>query len=343
MPDLRDHTTLRLGGPARSWVTATSEAELVGAVSVADDAGDPLLVLGGGSNLVVADAGFGGTVVEVATHGVTADADDPDDLACLGAVTVKVAAGENWDDFVAHAVQQGWVGVEALAGIPGLVGATPIQNVGAYGQEVSQTVAQVRTWDRGEGALRTFTAAECGFGYRTSRFKQEPGRYVVLDVTFLFKQGTLGAPVGYAELARALGVELGERVPIADVRDAVLGLRRGKGMVLDPADHDTWSAGSFFTNPVIDADAVPEGAPAWPQPDGRVKTSAAWLIERAGFGKGYGAGAARLSSKHTLAITNRGEATTVELLELARELRDGVRDRFGIVLVSEPVLVGCFL
>ncbi len=343
MPDLRDHTTLRLGGPARSWVTATSEAELVGAVAVADDAGEPLLVLGGGSNLVVADAGFGGTVVEIKTSGVSADSDDPDDLACLGAVTVKVAAGENWDDFVAHAVRQGWVGVEALAGIPGLVGATPIQNVGAYGQEVSQTVAQVRTWDRGDGALRTFTASECGFGYRTSRFKQEPGRYVVLDVTFLFKQGTLGAPVEYVELARALGVELGERAPLADVRKAVLGLRGGKGMVLDPADHDTWSAGSFFTNPVVDAEVLPEGAPAWPQPDGLVKTSAAWLIERAGFGKGYGDGSVRLSTKHTLAITNRGDATTTQLLDLAREVRDGVRDRFGIVLVNEPVLVGCRL
>jgi UDP-N-acetylmuramate dehydrogenase len=343
VPDLRDHTTLRLGGPARSWVTAMSEAELVGAVTVADDAGEPLLVLGGGSNVVVADAGFDGKVVEVGTSGVSADSDDPDDLACLGAVTVTVAAGENWDDFVAHAVLQGWVGVEALAGIPGLVGATPIQNVGAYGQEVSQTVAQVRTWDRGEGALRTFTASECGFGYRTSRFKQESCRYVVLDVTFLFKQGTLGTPVEYAELARALGVGLGERAPLADVRQAVLGLRGRKGMVLDPADHDTWSAGSFFTNPVIDDDALPEGAPAWPQPDGRVKTSAAWLIERAGFGKGYGDGSARLSTKHPLAITNRGDATTTELLDLAREVRDGVRDRFGIVLVNEPVLVGCHL
>ncbi|HEX6149795.1 UDP-N-acetylmuramate dehydrogenase [Nocardioides sp.] len=344
MPELfRDHTTLRLGGPARSWVRATSEAELVGAVSAADDAGEPVLVLGGGSNLVVADAGFDGTVVEVATSGITADSDDPDDLACLGAVTVKVAAGESWDELVAHAVRQGWVGVEALAGIPGLVGAVPIQNVGAYGQEVSQTIAQVRTWDRGECALRTFSTTECGFGYRTSRFKQEPSRYVVLDVTFLFRQGTLGAPVEYAELARALGVELGDRAPMADVREAVLGLRRGKGMVLDPADHDTWSAGSFFTNPIVDPDAVPEGAPSWPLPDGRVKTSAAWLIERAGFGKGYGDGRVRLSTKHTLAVTNRGEATTAELLELARELRDGVRDRFGIGLVNEPVLVGCRL
>jgi UDP-N-acetylmuramate dehydrogenase len=340
---LRDHTSLRLGGPARTWVTATSEAELVAAVAAADEAGEPLLVLGGGSNLVVCDDGFAGTVVQVATTGVTADADDPDDLACLGAVTVTVAAGESWDRFVARAVDRGWVGVEALSGIPGQVGATPIQNVGAYGQEVSQTVAQVRTYDRGEGELRTFAADECGFGYRTSRFKREPGRYVVLDVTFLFKQGTLGAPVAYAELARALEVEPGGRAPLVDVRRAVLGLRTGKGMVLDPADHDTWSAGSFFTNPVVAPDALPEGAPAWPQPDGRVKTSAAWLIERSGFGKGYGAGPARLSTKHTLALTNRGGATTADLLALAREVRDGVRDRFGIELVNEPVLVGCCL
>jgi UDP-N-acetylmuramate dehydrogenase len=340
---LRDHTSLRLGGPARTWVTATSEAELVAAVAAADEAGEPLLVLGGGSNLVVCDDGFAGTVVQVATSGVTADSDDPDDLACLGAVTVTVAAGESWDRFVAHAVEHGWAGVEALSGIPGQVGATPIQNVGAYGQEVSQTVAQVRTYDRGEGELRTFPAHECGFGYRTSRFKQETGRYVVLDVTFLFKQGTLGAPVAYAELARTLGVEQGERAPLADVRRAVLELRTGKGMVLDPADHDTWSAGSFFTNPVVAPDVLPEGAPAWPQPDGRVKTSAAWLIERAGFGKGYGEGPARLSTKHTLALTNRGSATTADLLALAREVREGVHDRFGIELHNEPVLVGCCL
>ena len=344
MPELlRDHTSLRLGGPARTWVTATSEAELVAAVAAADEAGEPLLVLGGGSNLVVCDDGFAGTVVQVATSGVTADSDDPDDLACLGSVSVTVAAGESWDRFVAHAVEHGWVGVEALSGIPGQVGATPIQNVGAYGQEVSQTVAQVRTYDRGEGELRTFSADECGFGYRTSRFKQETGRYVVLDVTFLFKQGTLGAPVAYAELARTLGVQPGERAPLADVRRAVLELRTGKGMVLDPADHDTWSAGSFFTNPVVAPDVLPEGAPAWPQPDGRVKTSAAWLIERAGFGKGYGEGPARLSTKHTLALTNRGSATTADLLALAREVREGVHDRFGIELHNEPVLVGCCL
>ena len=343
MPEfLRDHTTLRLGGPAREWVEATTERELVEAVRRLDADGEPVLVLAGGSNLVVADEGFDGTVVKIATRGVTADSDDPDDLACLGAVTVTVAAGENWDALVAGAVDAGWVGIEALSGIPGSVGATPIQNVGAYGQEVSETLAAVRTWDRQEGRLRTLAAADCGFGYRTSRFKAEPGRFVVLDVTFLLKQGTLGAPVRYAELAATLGIQTGERAPLADVRAAVLKLRSGKGMVLDPEDHDTWSAGSFFTNPVVAAADVPGGAPAWPQGDG-VKTSAAWLIEQAGFGKGYGGDRLSLSTKHTLALTNRGEATTADLLALAREIRDGVEARFGIRLVNEPVLVGCTL
>jgi UDP-N-acetylmuramate dehydrogenase len=335
---LSDHTTLRLGGPAREWVRATSEEELVGALSSAEG---PLLVLGGGSNVVVADAGFDGTVVEVATRGVQADVEG-DDPTC-GGVVVTVAAGESWDELVTQAVERGWVGVEALAGIPGLVGATPIQNVGAYGQEVAQTVARVRVWDRVLKGVRTFANADCGFGYRTSRFKADPERHVVLDVTFQLRQGDLGAPVQYAELARTLGIELGRRAPLTEVRDAVLALRRSKGMVLDADDHDTWSAGSFFTNPVVNESAVPAGAPAWPQLDGQVKTSAAWLIEQAGFHKGFGSGAVRLSTKHTLAITNRGGATTEELLALAREVRDGVRERFGVTLVNEPVTVGCSL
>jgi UDP-N-acetylmuramate dehydrogenase len=339
---LSDHTTLRLGGPAARFVEATTEDELVAEVRRADAAGEPLLVLGGGSNLVVADAGFEGTVVQVSTSGFTADVEG-DDATC-GGVVVTVAAGESWDSFVATALDRGWVGVEALAGIPGSVGATPIQNVGAYGQEVSQTLAKVRVWDRRLRGVRTFAAADCGFGYRTSRFKADPGgRHLVLDVTFQFRQGRLAEPVGYAELAAALGIAPGERTPAADVRAAVLGLRAGKGMVLDPGDHDTWSAGSFFTNPVLAADEVPDGAPAWPQADGTVKTSAAWLIERSGFGKGYGDGAARVSAKHTLALTNRGGATTAELLALAREIRDGVEQRFGVRLVNEPVLVGASL
>jgi UDP-N-acetylmuramate dehydrogenase len=338
VPELRDHTTLRLGGPARAWVRAATEAELVDAVRRADEAGEPVLVLGGGSNVVVADEGFAGTVVEVATSGVVPDIED-DDATC-GGVVVRVAAGEDWDTFVETAVDRGWLGVEALSGIPGLVGATPIQNVGAYGQEVAQTLSSVRVWDRTLRGVRSFPAAECGFGYRTSRFKADPGRHVVLEVTFQLRQGTLGAPVAYAELARALGVEPGTRAPMTEVRKAVLDLRTSKGMVLDPADHDTWSAGSFFTNPVLPAAAVPAGAPAWPQEDGSVKTSAAWLIEQAGFRKGYGEGPARLSTKHTLAITNRGGASAADVLALAREIRNGVEARFGVRLVNEPVLVG---
>ena len=337
---LAQHTTLRLGGPAAHYVEARTEAELVEAVRTADESAEPVLLVAGGSNLVVADDGFPGTVVKIATRGVTADQD-----ACSGA-TVTVAAGEPWDDFVARAVEEGWVGVEALSGIPGSVGATPIQNVGAYGQEVAETIASVRCWDRREAAVRTIAAADCGFGYRTSRFKRDPGRYVVLTVTFQLRLGDLGAPVKYAELARTLGVDAGERVPMPQVREAVLGLRRGKGMVLDADDHDTWSAGSFFTNPLLSAEQaklLPDDAPRWEQPDGRVKTSAAWLIDHAGYAKGYGNAKVSLSTKHTLAVTNRGGAATTDLVALAREIRDGVERGFGIRLENEPVMVGCSL
>jgi len=334
---LAHHTTLRVGGPVADLVVATTEAELIAAVRDADDEGLPLLVLGGGSNVLVSDAGFDGRVVVVRTAGVQSDAD-----ACGGAV-VRASAGELWDDLVVRAATSGWVGVEALSGIPGLVGATPIQNVGAYGQEVADTIASVRCWDRQAGEVRTLFHRDCRFGYRTSRLKQEPGRWVVLEVVFQLRLGDLSAPVRYAELASRLGVELGDRAPLTDVREAVLALRRGKGMVLDDTDHDTWSAGSFFTNPVLPADAVPDGAPAWPQPDGRVKTSAAWLIEHAGFERGHGDARAALSTKHTLAVTNRGGATAADLVALAREVRDGVRDRFGVELEPEPVLVGCGL
>ncbi|WP_342778891.1 UDP-N-acetylmuramate dehydrogenase [Nocardioides humi] len=262
-------------------------------------------------------------------------------------VVVTVAAGEPWDGLVARAVAEGWVGAEALSGIPGTTGATPIQNVGAYGQEVAQTITSVRVWDRMLRGERVFSGEDCRFSYRHSRFKADPGRHLVLDVTFAFGRGAESAPVSYAELARTLGVAVGERAPLAAVREAVLTLRRGKGMVLDPADHDTWSAGSFFTNPFVDPDGVPAGAPSYPQPDGSVKTSAAWLIEHAGFGRGFGldrpGSRVSLSTKHTLALTNRGGATTAALLDLAREVRSGVWDRFGIELVNEPVLVGCAL
>ncbi len=344
---LREHTSLRLGGPAGRFTIATTERDLVGAVQRADEVGEELLILGGGSNLVVSDEGFPGTVVQVATKGMTADIDDEDTLASCSGVTTHVAAGENWDDLVAHAVTHRWVGMEALSGIPGLVGATPIQNVGAYGQEVADTIASVRTWDRVDRCQRTFAVADCGFGYRTSRFKAEPGRYVVLDVAFQLKLGTLGSPIRYAELAAALGVEVGDRAPIEAVREAVLALRTRKGMVLDPADYDTWSAGSFFTNPVLSAESaarlLPADAPKWAQADGTVKTSAAWLIEQAGFAKGYGDERVSLSTKHTLALTNRGGARTSDLLALAREVRTGVADRFGVRLQNEPTLVGCEL
>jgi UDP-N-acetylmuramate dehydrogenase len=334
---LADLTTLRLGGPAAELVEAYDEAELIEGVRSADEEGTPVLVVGGGSNLVVADEGFAGRVVVVRNTGLSSEAD-----LCGGAF-VEIGAGENWDDVVATAVDRGWVGIEALSGIPGTTGATPIQNVGAYGQEISQTLARVRTWDRLLKGVRTFAAVDCGFGYRTSRFKQDPGRHVVLSVTFQFPLGDLGAPVQYAELAGALGIEIGERAPSREIREAVLDLRRSKGMVLDPDDHDTWSTGSFFTNPIVPASAVPDGAPTWPQDDGLVKTSAAWLIERAGFAKGHGNDRVRLSSRHTLALTNRGGASTADLLSLAREIRDGVEQRFGIRLVNEPVLVGCSL
>ncbi len=337
---LAELTTLRVGGPGDRLVEARTDDELVAAVAGCDDAGEPVLLVAGGSNLLVADAGFAGTVVRVATRGVRVESAD----AC-GGVAVRVAAGEPWDPLVARAVAEGWSGVEALSGIPGSTGATPVQNVGAYGQEVSSTIASVRTWDRAERRVRTLANADCRFAYRHSRLKAEPGRFLVLDVAFQLPDGDLGAPVRYGELARALGVEVGQRAPLGAVRDAVLGLRRGKGMVLDGDDCDTWSAGSFFTNPVLDGGAaVPEGAPRFDAGDGRVKTSAAWLIEHAGFGRGYGLpGPASLSTKHTLALTNRGGARAEDLVALAREVRDGVRDAYGITLVNEPVLVGCRL
>ena len=341
---LARHTTLRVGGPARRFVRARTTDAVIDAVSECDARGEPVLLLSGGSNLLVGDDGFDGTVVHLATRGVHLDSGS----ACAG-VSLRVAAGVSWDDLVVHAVEHGYAGIEALSGIPGSTGATPVQNVGAYGQEVAETIATVRTWDRQERRIRTLAAADCEFGYRTSRFKQERfrggPRFVVLEVTFQFRLGDLGAPVRYAELAAALGVELGARAPLAAVRAAVLGLRRRKGMVLDDADPDTWSAGSFFTNPVLtpeQAEALPAGAPRWPMPDGRVKTSAAWLIEHAGFTRGHGLpGPASLSTKHTLALTNRGSARAVDLVTLAREVRDGVRVAFGVTLEPEPVLVGC--
>lgn len=338
-PLLRDLTTSRVGGPAGEYVAADDSQSLVEAVRSADRDGVPVLLVGGGSNLLVGDEGFPGRVVAVRTRGIAVDAED----SCGGAA-MRVAAGESWEALVATAVARGWLGIEALAGIPGSVGATPVQNVGAYGQQVADTVAAVRTLDRTTGRIRTFPAVDCGFGYRMSRFKAEPDRWVVLEVAFAFRRGTVTRHVRYAELAGRLGISVGDRAPADEVAAAVLDLRRAKGMVLDAADPDTWSTGSFFTNPVLDAARMPEGAPSWPAADGLVKTSAAWLIQNSGFTRGWpGGGPARLSGKHTLAVTNRGSASCADLLGVARAVRDGVRDRYGIALEPEPSLVGCAL
>jgi UDP-N-acetylmuramate dehydrogenase len=344
---LADYTTLRLGGPARGFVRAGTEDELIEAVRAADAAREPVLILGGGSNLVVSDEGFDGTVIQVATRGVTRDA---------GPGVLTVAAGEDWDVVVARTVAEGLAGLECLSGIPGLAGATPIQNVGAYGREVSETITGVRVYDRVRRDVLDVPNELCGFGYRTSRFRGTD-RFVVLSVTFRLAVQVLSAPVRYAELAATLGVPLGGQVESAEARAAVIELRQRKGMVIDPADPDTRSVGSFFVNPVLDAPAlaaVEAAARAWCGPetrvprfevegfgDGLVKVPAAWLIERAGFGKGYNPGdGARISAKHTLALVNAGTASTAALLALARQIRDGVRDAFGVSLAPEPVLVG---
>jgi UDP-N-acetylmuramate dehydrogenase len=341
-PALAAYTTLRLGGPARRMVEAGSAAEIIEAVRAADTAGEPVLIVGGGSNLVVADEGWPGVAVLLRSRGV----------AARGGVAVEltVEAGEPWDELVARSVAEGWAGLECLAGIPGLTGATPVQNVGAYGQEVAETITSVRVWDRVAGEQRDLTPSECQFGYRDSAFKHSE-RYVVLAVTFRVRSQPTSTPVRYAELARVLGVAVGDPAKLADVREAVLELRRGKGMVLDPADHDTWSAGSFFTNPVLspvelaafEARLRPGlGYPCWPA-DGGTKLSAAWLIEQAGFGKGYGSGRVGLSGKHTLALTNRGGASTAELVAFAAGIRAGVLASFGVPLAPEPLLVGVTL
>lgn len=336
MTTFAELTTMRVGGPVTRLVTAAGTEDLIEAGRSFGSQED-VLVVSGGSNLLVSDDGFAGTTVLVRSTGYRVE----DSSDCAG-VTVRVAAGTPWDEFVAVAVDNGWSGVEALSGIPGQVGAGPIQNVGAYGQEVSETIAQVRTWDRVAGEVRTFARADCAFGYRDSRFKREPGRYLVLEVVFQLRLTDHSAPVKYAELARRLEVEVGQRAPSAEVRAAVLELRRGKGMVLDAQDHDTWSCGSFFTNPILPADFdLPADAPRFPAGPGQVKTSAAWLIDHAGFGKGFGLpGPVALSTKHVLALTNRGEGRAVDVVALARRIRDGVQDRFGVRLVNEPVFVG---
>lgn len=423
---LRDLTTLRVGGPIAQYVETHSEDELVAVVQYADAHGIPLLVIGGGSNIVASDNSFDGIVVRDVRSGVQIDQVD----SCGGG-SVTVPGGHNWDDFVVEAISQGWVGVESLIGIPGCVGAAPVQNIGAYGAEVSNVISSVRVWDRGEQRKRTFALFELDFGYRDSKIKRSmttgddagrvwgpSPRYVVLEVSFQFRLGTRSAPVQYSELARELGIEVGDRAEARDIATAVLKLRGGKAMLVDSFDrpevahtagaqgrlpqsvldadldsdepavscglpgsgessgevlfdegaasapqYDRWSAGSFFTNPIIaasQADQLPENAPRYPVTGTLplnttgpstgaidptlVKSSAAWLIQNAGFDKGFALEQsnpkASLSSKHTLALTNRGEASADDIRDLARAVRDGVQQTFGVVLVPEPVFVG---
>ncbi|XQJ10466.1 UDP-N-acetylmuramate dehydrogenase [Curtobacterium sp. L3-7] len=332
-------TTLRVGGPAGRLLVAETTDELVAHTRDAW-ADEEWLVVGGGSNLLVADAGFDGTVVLVRTRGVehepTADG-----------VAVRVAAGEPWDAFVASTVDNGWTGLEALSGIPGTVGASPVQNIGAYGVELSDVLTRVEFLDAATGERAWVPAAELALGYRTSTLKHGR-RGVVLTVEFALGTDTEGGvPVRYAQLAESLGVALGDRVDPAVVRSTVLGLRAAKGMVLDAEDPDTRSAGSFFTNPIVSAgfaESLPADAPRWPAGDD-VKLSAAWLIEHSGVHRGYAlAGShAAISSKHTLALTNRGDATAAQVAELARYVQLTVLNRFGVSLVPEPVVVGDLL
>ena len=335
--NLANHTTLGVGGPAAKIIHATTEAELISAVKSADETNTPLLILGGGSNVLISDAGFSGTVVKVETTGNSFEID-----ACSGG-TLTVSAGVDWDEFVQFTIEKGLANLESLSGIPGTVGGAPIQNIGAYGHEVSEVIARVRTFDRRLKEVKTFTASQCGFGYRSSIFKSEPDRYVILDVTFQLRLGEESLPIAYAELAKELGVEIGARVAITKVRDAVVKLRGAKGMLLGQGIK---SAGSFFMNPILNKDAadkLPSDAPRWPMPDGRVKTSAAWLMEHAGVNKGDQMAGAQISPKHVLALSNAGDASAKDLIELARSAQEKVRAKFGIVLQSEVQLVGLSL
>ena len=359
MTTLADLTTLCVGGPIAEYVRVSTTDSLLEAVRAADASGGPLLVVGGGSNLLASDAPFEGTVVDVQPFGELASIIDE---GPSGPVLVRAGAGTVWDEFVSWTLAQGLSGVEALSGIPGTVGASPVQNVGAYGHEVAETISSVEAYDRLKGNVVRLAPAELGFAYRSSAIKRSvgevglngrpwgpTGRWVVLSVDFRLERSPLSAPVMYSELARRLGVEAGERADASLVRSTVLDLRRGKGMVLDSADHDTWSAGSFFTNPILSeaaAAALPEGAPRFSAGEGLVKTSAAWLIDHAGCSKGFHlpeAGdrpRASLSTKHVLALTNRGGASSADIEALARAVRERVYDAFGVTLVPEPVTVG---
>jgi UDP-N-acetylmuramate dehydrogenase len=328
-------TTLRIGPVARRLITCSSTEQVVEALRALDD----VLVLAGGSNVVLADDLAGLTVVLLANTEITVE----DNI-------VRAEAGAVWDDVVVTSLAHGLGGLECLSGIPGSAGATPVQNVGAYGAEVADTIRRVRLLDRRTGEDRWVTPDALQFGYRTSILKHSQ-EAVALEVEFALDADGCSAPLRYGELATALGVEPGSRADPTRVRETVLSLRAGKGMVLDEADHDTWSVGSFFTNPVVTpADferlkaRVDGTVPNYPAPDG-VKLAAGWLVERAGFGKGYPGddAVARLSTKHALAVTNRGGATTADVIALARAVRDGVRTTFGIDLTPEPILIGAAL
>jgi UDP-N-acetylmuramate dehydrogenase len=335
MTELSQYTSLRVGGPATKIVQVSTEAQIIAAIEEAGDT--PILIMGGGTNVLIADKGFEGTVIRISNNSVQSEVD-----ACSGA-TLTIGAGEDWDVFVQTTIDRGFAGLETLSGIPGTVGAAPIQNIGAYGHEVSEFITRVRTYDRQEKALKTFTNSECQFSYRNSLFKSHPGRYVVLDVQFQIRRGEFSDPITYLELAKKLSVQPGDKAPVAETRKAVLELRASKGMLLSPEDHDSWSAGSFFTNPIISqqaADALPNVAPKWPLNDGRVKVSAAWLIENAGMHKGDEVGGARISTKHVLALTNSGDATAADIVELAKRARNQVKEMFGITLEAEVNLIG---
>ena len=338
---LAPRTTLGVGGSARQFARAETLDDVREALATAAAANDPVLVLGGGSNLVIRDRGWDGLVVEIAIPGVRIAAD-------TNGARVAASAGVVWEDFVAEMVGAGLAGVECLSGIPGLVGATPIQNVGAYGQEVADTIEYVRALDRSTSELERIEPGACRFGYRTSAFRASD-RWIVVEVVFrLARSPAASAPIRYPELARALGVADGGTAPLGEVRRCVLDLRRAKGMVVDPADPESRSAGSFFTNPIVDAATLRTlearlgsgvAVPRFAAPGGMTKLAAAWLIEQAGFTKGYTVGRVGISRKHALALVNRGGATARELLDLAEQIQDGVRAKLGIELVPEPVVV----
>jgi UDP-N-acetylmuramate dehydrogenase len=335
MTELSKYTSLRVGGPATKIVQVSTEAQIIAAIEEAGDT--PILIMGGGTNVLIADKGFDGTVIRISNNSVQSEVD-----ACSGA-TLTIGAGEDWDVFVQTTINSGFAGLETLSGIPGTVGAAPIQNIGAYGHEVSEFITRVRTYDRELKEIYTFTNSQCEFTYRNSYFKAHPGRYVVLDVQFQLRLGEFSAPITYLELSKKLGIEPGDKASVVATRAAVLELRASKGMLLSPDDHDSWSAGSFFTNPIISqqaADALPDAAPKWPLNDGRVKISAAWLIENAGMHKGDEVGGARISTKHVLALTNSGDATAADIAELAKRARNQVKEIFGITLEAEVNLIG---